>query len=157
MSENERQGLSGEILALVLPLVLGVVLAVAWRLLVPVTKSLGDEQELQAAVDGTLAGLGLLVGLVVGVVTLLRPGAVPLRRVFVVLVTSTVGGVISWLLGNQMGSPVLTADGAAFLWPATTSVVVMIGAILPWTSHRLEVPSQGRGPGLGQPHQVGRR
>lgn len=146
MSENDPTasrppGLSGEILALVLPLVLGVVLAVAWRLLVPATKSLGDEQELQAAVDGTLAGLGLLVGLVVGVLTLLRPGAVPARRVFVVLVTSTIGGVISWLLGNQLGSPVLTADGAAFLWPATTAVVIMIGAILPWTSRRLELTS----------------
>jgi hypothetical protein len=136
---SRPSGPAGEILALVLPLVLGVVLAVAWRLLVPETRSLGDEQELRAAVDGTLAGLGLLAGLVVGVITLLRPGAVPARRVFVVLVTSTIGGVISWLLGNQLGSPVLTADGAAFLWPATTAVVIMIGAILPWTSRRLEL------------------
>ncbi|GLY33734.1 hypothetical protein [Kineosporia sp. NBRC 101731] len=130
--------LAGETAALIGPLLLGILLAVTWRLLLPTTESFGDEQEAAAAVDGTLIGLGLFVGVVIGVVTLLRPGASPVRRVLVVLITSTIGAAISWGLGNQLGTPHLRALGAAFVWPATTAVVIMVGAILPWTSRRLE-------------------
>ncbi|MBT0771096.1 hypothetical protein KIH74_19305 [Kineosporia sp. J2-2] len=134
--------LAGETVALVLPIVLGIVVAVAWRLLLPLTEKLGDETELQAAVDGTLAGLGLLTGLLLGIGALLRPGRYPVRRVTALLVTSTLGGAISWLLGNTLGTPVLRGVGAAFIWPATTAVVIMVGAILPWTSHRLDQASR---------------
>ncbi|MDP9828313.1 hypothetical protein [Kineosporia succinea] len=134
--------LAGETAALVGPLMLGVVMAVAWRLLIPVTEGFGDEQEVAAAVDGTLAGLGLLTGLAVGGLTLLRPGATPVRRVLVVLITSTIGAAVSWGLGNQVGTPALRAIGSAFVWPATTAVVIMVGAILPWTSRRLEAPAR---------------
>lgn len=135
---SREQALPGHILALVLPLVSGVAVAVAWRLLVPTAESLGDSQETAAAVDATLAGLGLVVGLVTGVLTLARPGPAPVRRVLLVMSASVVGAVIAWLLGDQLGTPALRAVGSAFVWPMTTSVTIMVGAILPWTSHRLE-------------------
>lgn len=139
-----RRITSGETLAMVVPLVLGVLLAVAWRVLLTATQNLGDEQEIQAGVDGTLAGLGLFAGALIGVVTLRRPGPKPVRRVLAVLVSSSIGAVISWQLGNQLDNPelALRAIGSAFVWPATTAVVIMVGAILPWTSTRLELAAR---------------
>lgn len=134
----------GETLALVAPLVVGVLVAVAWRALLPTSRELGDEQEIQSAVDGTLGGLGLLVGLLIGVAPLVWPGRTPVRRVLAVMITSTIGAVISWQLGDRLDNPELQlrAIGAAFLWPATTAVVIMIGAIMPWTSARLEASAR---------------
>jgi len=150
--DERESALPGHILAVVLPLVTGVVVAVTWRLLIPLTESFGDSQELEAAVDGTLAGLGLLVGLGAGAVTLLRPSGQPVRRVGLVMLACLGGAAVAWLLGDQLGTPGLRAVGAALVWPTTTSVTIMVGSILPWTSRRLEPPTR---PARSEPSGLG--
>jgi hypothetical protein len=122
---------------LVTLIVVGVVLAFVWRWLTPHTAELGDEQEASAAVDGTLALLGLLVGIPAAAFVLLRPGAYPVQRAVAVVVGSLLGAALSWVLGDQLGTPALRATGAAFAWPVMTSVVLFLGALFPWSSTRL--------------------
>lgn len=122
---------------MVLLVVAGLVLAGLWRLLVPATADLGDEQEAQAAVDGTLAILQAVAGVLTGAAVLIRPGARPARRTLLAMLGSIVAGAISWQLGDLLGTPALTAIGAAFVWPVATSVTIFVGAMLPGTSRRL--------------------
>ena len=136
--------LAGETFSLVAPLLLGVLIAVVWRAVLPSAQHLGDEQEVQASVDGTLAGLGLVAGVLTGVYPLVRPGRTPVRRVLTLIATCTLGAAIAWQLGDQLDNPELPLRtiGSAFVWPATTAVVIMLGAILPWTSRRLELAAR---------------
>ncbi|GLY18563.1 hypothetical protein Kisp01_55770 [Kineosporia sp. NBRC 101677] len=119
-------------------------IAVLWRAVLPSAQHLGDEQEVQASVDGTLAGLGLVAGVLTGVYPLIWPGRTPVRRVLALIATCTLGAVIAWQLGDQLDNPELPLRtiGSAFIWPATTAVVIMVGAILPWTSRRLELAAR---------------
>jgi uncharacterized membrane protein YeaQ/YmgE (transglycosylase-associated protein family) len=122
---------------LVTLIVVGVVLAFVWRWLTPHTAKLGDEQEAAAAVDGTLALLGVLVGVLAAAFVLVRPGAYPVQRAVAVVVGSLLGAAVSWFLGDQLGTPALRATGAAFTWPVTMSATIFLGALFPWSSTRL--------------------
>jgi hypothetical protein len=124
----------GLLLALV---VAGAVLAFLWRLLTEPAATLGDEQESAAAVDGTLALLGLAFGVVTAIFVLVLPGRTPALRTVTVIIGSLLGGFVSWQLGDQLGTPALRAVGAAFTWPVTTSTLLFLGALLPGTSNRL--------------------
>jgi uncharacterized membrane protein YfcA len=118
--------------------VVGVLLAFVWRWLTPHTAELGDEQEAAAAVDGTLALLGVLIGVLSAAFVLVRPGAHAVHRAIAVIVGSLLGAVVSWTLGDQLGTPALRATGAAFTWPVTMSAVLFLGALFPWSSARLQ-------------------
>jgi len=137
---DRRPGLRTELALLLILIVAGGLLAFAWRLLTPYAADLGDEQEAAAAVDGTLALLGVAFGALTAIFVLLRPGRTPAVRTVTVIIGSLLGGLVSWLLGDQLGTPALRAVGAAFTWPVATSTLLFLGALLPVTSHRLLSP-----------------
>jgi hypothetical protein len=142
--EADDRRRSADVLLAVLLVVAGLVLAGVWRLIVPVTVDLGDEQETQAAVDGTLALLQVAAGVLTGAAVLIWPGPRPARRTLLVLLASIVAGAVSWQLGDVLGTPALTAVGAAFVWPVAAAVTIFVGAMLPGTSRRLEVGGRDR-------------
>jgi hypothetical protein len=137
---DRQHGLRTELRLLLVLILAGGLLAFAWRLLTPYGADLGDEQEAAAAVDGTLALLGVAFGALTAIFVLLRPGPTPALRTVTVILGSLLGGLVSWLLGDQLGTPALRAVGAAFTWPIATSGFLFFGALLPGTSHRLLSP-----------------
>jgi glucose uptake protein GlcU len=139
---KRRQGLRNQLVPLLTLIMVGVALAFLWRALTPYAADLGDEQESSAAVDGTLALLGLPVGALSAAFVLFRPGRHPALRTVTVIVGSLLGAAVSWVLGDQLGTPALRAVGAAFTWPVATSAVIFIGALLPLTSRRLQAPPE---------------
>jgi hypothetical protein len=138
---QRRTARLGELPFLIALIVVGVLLAFAWRLLDPATAKLGDNEESRAAVDGTLALLGVVVGASCGVFVLTRPGRTPVLRTVVAILGSVIGAVVSWQLGDLLGSPSLRAVGAAFVWPLATATALLFGSLLPWTSGRLQGPA----------------
>ena len=135
-------------------LLVGALLAVVWRLLTPTAAGLGDDQEAAVSVDGSLSLLGLLVGVVTGVFVLVRPGRSAVWRTVAVILGSVAGGLVSWLLGDQLGTPPLRAVGAAFTWPIATATVIFLGSLMPITSTRLNGPRLA-GPGSFGAGQAG--
>jgi hypothetical protein len=131
------QGARGEALFVTGLLVAGALLAGVWRLLTPLAAGLGDEQEASAAVDGTLALLGIAAGVITAAVVLVRPGPRPALRALAGIGGSIPAGAISWQLGDLLGTPALSAIAAAFTWPVSTAVALFVGAMLPVTSDRL--------------------
>lgn len=138
---REQVGLVGVLLAC------GVLVALVWRLLTPTTATLGDEQEAAAAVDGTLALIGLGAGTLTAAFVLVRPGRAPLWRTLAATLGSLLGAVVSWRLGDLLGTPALRALGAVLSWPVATATVIFLGALLPGTSARLQSPAPARDPG----------
>lgn len=136
---RDWKGLREQMGPLLAVLAAGVVLAFVWRALTPTTARLGDEQEASAAVDGTLALLGLTAGLLTGAGVLMRPGRSPVMRTLAAILGSLLAAIFSWLLGDQLGTPALRAVASAFAWPAATAGVIFLGALLPRTSTRLHV------------------
>ena len=116
----------------------GVLVAAAWRALAPHVAGAGNALESDAAVDGTLAALSVVAGVVTAAAVLIRPGASPIRRTLVAIVFSVVAGVISWQVGDRMGTPPLRATGACLVWAIITSAGLFAGALLPVLSRRLE-------------------
>ena len=139
---ERRPGLRSELSLLLVLVGAGALLAFAWRALTPYAAHLGDEQEAAAAVDGTLALLGVAFGALTAIFVLLWPGRRPALRTVTVILGSLLGGLASWLLGDQLGTPALRAVGAAFTWPVATSTLLFLGALLPGTSNRLLTPPQ---------------
>ena len=123
---------------LLMLILVGALLAFLWRVLTPYTADLGDEQEASAAVDGTLALLGVPIGVLTAAWVLIWPSRTPALRTVTAILGSLLGAVVSWLLGDQLGTPALTAVGAAFTWPVATATVIFLGALLPGTSSRLQ-------------------
>jgi len=141
-SPERRPGLRGELTLLLVLIGVGALLAFAWRALTPFAADLGDEQEAAAAVDGTLALLGVALGALTATFVLVWPGRRPALRTVAVILGSLLGGLVSWLLGDQLGTPALRAVGAAFTWPVATSTLLFFGALLPGTSNRLLSPPE---------------
>jgi divalent metal cation (Fe/Co/Zn/Cd) transporter len=149
MSEDMRKHARGDVAVLTALLVGGVLVAVLWRVIDPATAKLGDSSETGAAVDGTLALLGILAGLLTGAFVILRPGSRPVLRTLVAIAGSAVAGLIAWKLGDVFGKPHLRADGAAFTWPVATSAAVFLGALMPWSATTLNHPVQNAAPEPG--------
>jgi hypothetical protein len=121
----------------------GLVVAALWRLLAPQVADSGNPLEAAAAVDGTLAMLGVVAGVVTAAGVLLWPGPSPVRRSIVAIVFSLLASAVSWQVGDLLGDPDLRATGAALVWPIITSAGLFAGALLPGTSRRLEdVPEE---------------
>jgi hypothetical protein len=134
---------------MLLVLLLGaVLLGVLWRQLIPYTVKLGDDSETDAAVDCTLALLGVLAGLLTAAFVLIRPGTSAATRSLLAIAGSIAGGVVSWQVGDLIGTPHLRAVAAAFSWPLMTSTFLFLGALLPWTSAGLPVAEQTPAPQL---------
>jgi hypothetical protein len=129
-----------ELLLLLGLLVGGVVLALVWRAIDPHTVHLGDSDETNAGIDGTLILLGPLAGILSAGFVLLRPGRMPLTRTVVAVVGSTLGALITWKVGDLIADPNLRAVAATFVWPLSTSIFLFLGAMLPVTSARLQPP-----------------
>ena len=136
--EGWRGLLRAEGRAVVLLLGGGLLVAAAWRLLAPEVAAAGNPLESAAAVDGTLALLGVFAGVATAASVLLWPGPLPARRTIVVLVFSVIASLVSWQLGDLLGEPELRADGVALVWPIITAGGLFAGALLPVLSRRLE-------------------
>jgi hypothetical protein len=137
MSEGMRKYVRGDVAVLIALLVGGLLLAVVWRVIDPATAKLGDSDEGGAAVDGTLALLGILAGVLTGAFVILRPGSRPILRTLVAVAGSALAGLIAWKVGDLFGKPALRAEGAAFTWPFATSVAIFLGTLLPWSAATL--------------------
>lgn len=116
----------------------GLLTAALWRMLTPRVADSGNPLEVDIAVDGTLAALGVVGGIVTAACVLLRPGYHPVRRALVAIVFSLVAGVASWQVGDLLGTPHLRAYGVALIWPIITSGGLFAGSLLPGLSRRLE-------------------
>ncbi len=137
MSEGMRKDVRSDAAVLLGLLIGGVLLAVVWRVIDPATAKLGDNEETAAAVDGTLALLGVLAGFLTGAFVVVRPGNRPLLRTLVAVAGSALAGLIAWKLGDVFGKPALRAEGSAFTWPVATCVAVFAGSLLPWSATTL--------------------
>jgi hypothetical protein len=73
-----------------------------------------------------MAGLGLLVGLLVGVVAVIRPGPWPTLRMIGWLIGSGLGSLLAWRVGLLVGAPRLAAPGVLVFWPLAVAVVTML-------------------------------
>jgi hypothetical protein len=136
--EGWRGLLRAEGRAVALLLGAGLLVAAAWRLLAPEVADAGNPLESAAAVDGTLALLGVFAGVATAASVLLWPGSLPARRTIVVLVFSVIASVLSWQLGDLLGEPELRANGVALVWPIITAGGLFAGSLLPVLSRRLE-------------------
>jgi len=116
----------------------GLLVAAAWRTLSPSVADAGNPLEADVAVDGTLAALGILAGVVTSACVLLRPGRYPARRTLLVVAFSALASVVSWLVGDLLGTPHLRAYGIVLIWPIITSAGLFAGSLLPGLSRRLE-------------------
>jgi hypothetical protein len=116
----------------------GLLTAALWRVLTPRVADSGNPLEADVAVDGTLAALGVVGGVVTAACVLLRPGFHPVRRALVAIVFSLVAGAVSWQVGDRLGTPHLRAEGVALVWPIITSAGLFAGSLLPGLSRRLE-------------------
>jgi hypothetical protein len=138
------------------PVLLGVVVGLAWALLAP-TAAVGRlpggslvgvaprDAELAAAQDGVLLLLGAGAGLVCGLVLVLRPGAAPVRRSLAVLLGCVLGSALAWGLGTTLGPPSvhdqLAADPRAHL--VSPLAVHSRGVLLVWPVVALLVAAAG--------------
>ena len=116
----------------------GLLVAALWRLAAPEVADAGNPLEGPAAVDGTLALLGVLAGVVTAASVLLWPGSLPARRTLVVMIGSVVASVLSWQVGDLLGEPQLRANGVCLIWPIIASAGLFAGALLPGLSRRLD-------------------
>ena len=139
--EREGRRLRGSQVILVLSLVIGgVLVALIWRLLDPTTAKLGDDTETIAAVDGTLVLVGAVAALLTAAFVLVRPGPAPVARTIAAIFGSVLGALVSWQVGDLLGTPHLRAVGSAFIWPLATAVFLFVGSLLPGTSRKLLRP-----------------
>jgi hypothetical protein len=108
----------------------GILVGLAWRLLGPGFAAAGVPSERGIAVDGTLALLQLLAGLVTGGLLIAHEGDAPVRRGLLGIGGSLIAGGLSLLTGLVAGGPVLQSPAAALVWPVITAVVVFTGTLI---------------------------
>jgi hypothetical protein len=137
-------GLLAEAVPTVLVMWTGVLIGAVWRLVTPTVTSAGNPLEEAASTDGVLAVIHVAVGVVTAAGILLRPGPRPALRTTVMLVATSVAGVVSWKIGDWLvtesqGELTLRATGAAFVWPIITAAGLFAGALFPGLSRRLDV------------------
>jgi hypothetical protein len=104
-------------------LLVGAAVGLAWAAATPTVRGWSAKPETALAPEVTMAGLGLLVGLVVAVVGLLRPGTRPVVGLIVRLVGSMLGSCLAWWIGRLAGATTLQAPGVLVFWPLTVAVV----------------------------------
>src|SRR5664280_862943 len=90
-------------------LIAGIVVGLLWAWLTPFVARMSDGAERVLAGEVAMAGLGLLVGLLVGVVAVIRPGPWPTLRMIGWLIGSGLGSLLAWRVGLLVGAPRLAA------------------------------------------------
>lgn len=114
----------------VVVLVLGVLLGGCWALLAPVVADRSAASgESRFAVDGTMAMLGLLAGVVTAGALAARPGRRPALRAVLVLVASAAASALAWGAGLVLGSPQLHAPGVLLVWPSVAALLLALGSL----------------------------
>jgi hypothetical protein len=108
----------------------GVGAGVAWRLLTPLADRLSDGAERVLAGEVTMSGLGLLIGLVVAIIGLTRPGHRAPASFAASVVGSGIGSLLAWGVGRLIGAPVLTATGVLAIWPFTVALVTVVATLV---------------------------
>jgi hypothetical protein len=108
----------------------GIAVGVLWRLLGPALDAAGQASERGVAVDGTLALLQLLAGLVTGGVVIATEGRSPVRRGLLGIAGSLVAAGLSLLTGLALGGPLVQAPAAALVWPVITALVIFTGTLI---------------------------
>lgn len=153
-----RHGRAGWVALVVGLVLLSVVVAVAWRALVPSTPveagddglvaSPGPSDDVLACADGAFAALALVAGALVALVLLWRGGERLLTWSAAALVGGALAGALAWRLGRLLGPPSVDAQQAAgaqvlyapldlstplvvLLWPGATACVLFVG-LLGW-------------------------
>jgi hypothetical protein len=112
----------------------GLVVGSVWRLVTPWVAARSDGLERLIAGEVTLAGLGLLAGIVVGVIDLLRRGRTPTIDFLVSLIGTGLGSLVAWRLGLLTGLRPILATGVLVAWPfgvaATTVLATLTGTLM---------------------------
>jgi hypothetical protein len=108
----------------------GIVVGLLWRLLGPWFAANGVPSEKGVAVDGTLAMLQLLAGLITGGLVIAHEGEAPVRHGLLGIGGSLIAGGLSLLAGLATGGPVLQSPAAALVWPVITAVVIFTGTLI---------------------------
>jgi len=106
--------------------VVGVLLGPIWAGLTPLLARFADGSEKILDGEIAMAGLGLLAGLVVAVIGLVRPGPRPTARFGGLLLGSGAGSLLAWRTGLLVGAPKLAATGVLVFWPLALSVVTVL-------------------------------
>jgi len=108
----------------------GVVLGLAWRALVPVLAGASDGVERQVAGEVAMAGLGLLAGVLVAVIGLLRSGPGAPTRFGLSLLGSALGSLVAWRVGLIAGAPPVAITGVLVVWPFVLALVTVLVTLL---------------------------
>jgi len=104
----------------------GAVLGLVWRLLVPTVQNVSDGAERAIGGEVAMAGLGLIAGVAVGVLGMVRTGPAPTARFLWSLVGSGVGSLVAWGVGESTGGPPLAATGVLVVWPLSVAAVTVL-------------------------------
>jgi hypothetical protein len=119
-----------ELLPAVVVLIVGVVLGACWALLSAVlVERSAPSGESRFAVDGTMALLGLIAGVVTAAVLAARPGPRPALRTVLVVGASVAGSGLAWGAGLLLGSPQLHAPGVLLVWPSVAALLLALGSL----------------------------
>jgi hypothetical protein len=108
----------------------GIAVGLLWRLIGPALAAAGQASEQGIAVDGTLALLQLLAGLVTGGLVIAIEGRSPVRRGLLGIAGSLVAAGLSLLTGLALGGPLVQAPAAALVWPVITALVIFTGTLI---------------------------
>jgi len=119
-----------ELLPAVVVLIAGVVLGACWALLgaVLVERS-APSGEARFAVDGTMALLGLVAGVLTAAALAARPGTRPALRTVLVVAASVAASGLAWGAGLLLGSPQLQAPGVLLVWPSVAALLLALGSL----------------------------
>ncbi|MFI7589401.1 hypothetical protein ACIB24_20245 [Spongisporangium articulatum] len=129
----------------------GVLLAAARRGLYPLTRHLGDSDEVNASADVTLALLGIVAGILTATWVLVRPTARPVTRCASAVLGSLLGGLITWPVLYLFGGASLLGPGVLLAWPIATALGLFTASLLPWTSERFDAAGEPHGGPDGGP------
>ncbi len=127
-----RGALAGEVRAGAACLAGGLLGGVVWAVLAPAASQRWTSSgEGAFAVEGTLAVLGVLAGILTAAALVVRPGRAPAVRLLVLLVAATVGSGLAWFVGSRLLEPdvALTVPAVVLTWPLTTAVLTAVRSL----------------------------
>jgi hypothetical protein len=106
-------------------LLAGLAVDLVWRAVAPGVARAGNPLERAAAVDGTLALIGVVAGIITGAAVLVRPGPQPPVRAGVTMLSAAAGASLAWWLEGTAGRIAAVLLGVAGL--AAGGAVLAVG------------------------------